>query len=274
MTATLDPPARAPAPRPTPVEALDRLPDPEALLDDLGDRLDPAAYDLDAVDPDLLTDEEVFCLAYAAEVEWGTEGTFASLDITDDPVVKRFLAVWLDQEVVHAELLGRIVARTGARAEPRHRTLRQRFAARRGRWLNLLLRRVFGDDFFALHMTWGAVNELSTLRFYGVLRRRAADPVVRQVLRDVMAQEAAHYAFYRAVAMRRLAASERARRLVRFALTKVWRPVGSGLRRSDDVRRISQVLLDEPRVVRQMDAQIDRLPGMGGLDLFRTQLAR
>ena len=65
-------------------------------------------------------------------MEWGTEGTFASLDVSDDPLVGRFLGIWLEQEVVHAQLLARFLATQGEPVAPLHRTRSQRFAARRG----------------------------------------------------------------------------------------------------------------------------------------------
>src|SRR4051812_34213922 len=95
--------------------------DPEGLLAEMGTPLDPNRYDWSAARPGALSSEEVFQLTYAAQVEWATEGTFASLDISRDPVIRRFLRVWLAQEVVHAQLLARLLAGCGVEVPPVHR---------------------------------------------------------------------------------------------------------------------------------------------------------
>jgi len=252
-----------------------RLVEPETLLAEMGGPLDRADYDWKAARPGVLSDEEIFQLTYAAQVEWGTEGTFASLDISRDPVVRRFLRVWLDQEVVHADLLAEVLARSGAApVTPVHRERRHRRGAARGKVLNQLARLGVGDDFFAVHMSWGAINELTTLRFYRVMRSNTSSELLRAVLRDVMAQEALHYSFYRNAAIRRLAGNPRGQRIVRFALQHLWSPVGLGLRTRADVDRLMAGLFaDRPEQVAQMDHQIGRIPGLGGLDLITATMA-
>lgn len=159
----------------------------------MGAPLDPSRYDWDAARSGDLSDEEVFQLTYAAQVEWATEGTFASLDISRDPVVRRFLRVWLEQEVVHAQLLARVLRGRDASVEPIHRERKHRWGAARGKLLNQVARLGVGDDFFGVHMSWGAINELTTLRFYSVVRANSRSELLRTVLRDVIAQEALHY---------------------------------------------------------------------------------
>ena len=252
-----------------------RLAEPAALLAAMGGPLDPADYDWAAPQPGELSDEEVFQLTYAAQVEWGTEGTFASLDISRDPMVREFLRVWLDQEVVHADLLARVLARTsGVAVDPVHTQRKHRWGAARGKVLNQLARLGVGDDFFAVHMSWGAINELTTLRFYGVMRAKTQSELLRTVLRDVIAQEALHYSFYRSVAIRRLTDNPRGQRIVRWALEHLWTPVGMGLRTRPDVDRLMAGLFaDRPDQVVQMDSQINRIPGLAGLDLIRATVA-
>ena len=251
-----------------------RLTEPEALLAVMGAPLDPADYDWSAARGEELTDEEVFQLTYAAQVEWGTEGTFASLDISRDPTVRKFLRVWLDQEVVHADLLARVLAPRGVSVAPVHLERKHRWGAARGKVLNQLARVGVGDDFFGVHMSWGAINELTTLRFYSVMRAKTRSELLRRVLRDVIAQESLHYAFYRSVAIRRLADNPRGQRIVRWAIEHLWSPVGMGLRTRPDVDRLMLGLFaDRPDQVRQMDSQINRIPGLAGLDLIRGTVA-
>jgi rubrerythrin len=254
-------------------DAYTRLADPEAILAEMGAPLDFRRYDWSTARPGELRDEEIFQLTYAAQVEWGTEGTFASLDISRDPVVRRFLRIWLDQEVVHARLLARVLQQSGASVAPIHRERKHRWAATRGRVLNQLARRGIGDDFFAVHMSWGAINELTTLRFYSVMRANARSELLRTLLRDVMAQEALHYSFYRNLAIRRLAGNPRGQRVVRWALEHLWTPVGVGLHSRPDVDRLMLGLFaDRPDQVVQMDSQINRIPGLSGLNLIHGTL--
>jgi rubrerythrin len=270
MAAIIEAPRRA---APTIELDLDRVKTPEAALDAMGELLDPDGYDWSQATAVPLRADEVEWLTYATQIEWGTEHYFAVLDISKDPLVHRFLRVWLEQEVVHATVLRRLLEAHGVTVTPVHEAVRKRVARWRGKQINRLARWLIGDDFFAVHMTWGAVNELSTQRFYGVIRSQTANPLLREILRDIMAQEAAHYAFYRNVAIRRLTNSSRAQRITRWALAKLWTPVGVGLRtRRDADRIIGGILGSHPEVAAQMDAQIDRFPGLRGLALARRSL--
>jgi hypothetical protein len=253
----------------------DRVKTPEAALAAMGPPLDPGAYDWSHAADVALTPDEIEWLTFATQIEWGTEHYFAVLDISREPIVHRFLRVWLEQEVVHADLLRRLLTAQGVAVRPVHDRLPKRAARWRGTQLNRAARRIIGDDFFAVHMSWGAVNELSTQRFYGIIRSGTANPLLRDLLRDIMAQEAMHYAFYRNVAIDRLTGNPRAQRIVRWALTRLWTPVGVGLRtRRDTDRMIAGTFGSHPEIAVQMDAQIDRLPGLAGLGLARRSLER
>src|SRR5262249_2997051 len=161
-----------------------------------------------------------------------------SLDVSNDPVVGRFLGIWLEQEVVHAELLARFLATQGEWVTPLHRTRSQRRAARRGKWVNQAAGRGPGNAFLAGHIAWGGVNELTTVRFYSLLRRRTANPVLHTLLADVIAQEAVHFSFYREMAAQLLCDNRRAQRITRWVMGHLWSPVGTGLRSRDDAERL------------------------------------
>jgi hypothetical protein len=197
------------------------------------------------------------------------------LDISREPTVHRFLRVWLEHEVVHAQLLRMLLTAHGVAVRPVHKRWRKRAARWRGTQLNRGARHIIGDDFFAVHMTWGAVNELSTQRFYGMIRGDTANPLLRDLLRDIMAQEAMHYAFYRNVAINRLAGNARAQRIVRWALARLWTPVGVGLRSRRDADHVFEGTFGAHREgVVLIASQIDRLPGLAGLELARRSLER
>ena len=80
--------------------------------------------------------------------------------------------------------------------------------------------------------------------------------------------ESRHIAFYTTQATKRLEESKLARAFTRFALSKVWGPVGSTIEPEEEVRFVMGYLFDGPdglREVRKMDEAIAKLPGMQGL---------
>ena len=61
------------------------------------------------------------------------------------------------------------------------------------------------EDFVALHMTWGAANELSTLTSYHRLIAKTEHPELVNLLNAIIKDERRHFAFYRTQARLRLA---------------------------------------------------------------------
>ena len=102
-----------------------------------------------------------------------------------------------------------------------------------------------GDDFVAAHMAWGAVNEWMTQAGYSLLGRRADHPVLSELVGRIMRQEGRHIDFYSSQAHERLNASERAQRLVRFALQRFWKPVGTGVMPEAETRFLARYLMTD-----------------------------
>ena len=130
---------------------------------------------------------------------------------------------------------------------------------------------VVGERLVALHMTWGAVNEWTTQAGYVRLAQRAGHPVLTELVRRIARQEGRHIDFYAAEARRRLADSRAARRLVRWSLAHLWRPVGSGVMpqvETDFVIRHLYGGADGAPYVERIDRRIDALPGLQGLRLI------
>jgi hypothetical protein len=126
-------------------------------------------------------------------------------------------------------------------------------------------------DFPAVHMTWGAVNELSTLTAYRRLIARTRHPVLADLLRRIVRDERRHYSFYRGEAQRRLAQSRTARRITRVALDRWWAIVGTGVRPQAETDFVVLYLFGDDegrRAGRAMDSTVESLPGLAGLRLF------
>jgi hypothetical protein len=192
----------------------------------------------------------------------------------DDPQVATFLACWLYEETAHGRALARFLAASGHPVAPRPRSrasLRERLE---GIGAALLSRSWPG--FVAVHMTWGAINELTTLTGYRQLARRAAHPVLSELLSRIIRDESRHFLFYYEQAKHRLA-DPRTRRIARGLVSRFWAPVGSGVRPDAEVRFVAAHLLSGPdgrAAARRVDETIRRLPGFEQVPLLEAWLER
>ena len=197
-----------------------------------------------------------------------------------DPEVTTFLTMWNYEEYWHGEVLADVLAAHGIATGPDHvRQLRSRqgWRDRLAPIRQSLLANLIGDDFVATHMSWGAVNEWLTHAGYTRLSQIEKHPVLTEVLRRIAAQETRHIAFYATQARDRLARSSRARRLTRLALSLAWQPVGANVMPRAEVRHLLRHLLggsDGQREAKRIDARIDTLPGLEGLNLVRGRIAK
>ena len=83
-----------------------------------------------------------------------------------------------------------------------------------------------GHHFTGVHMTWGAINELSTLTGYQRLWTLAKHPVLDHILKHIAREEATHSFFYWSVARIKLMRSSFRQQLARFIINTFWSPVG------------------------------------------------
>jgi hypothetical protein len=190
-----------------------------------------------------------------------------------DPVITSFLTFWNFEEFWHGEALGRVLAaHDESFGERRVARVRQRLGWRdRIRpALTTLSSATVGRAYIAVHMTWGVVNEWSTQMGYARLAAKARHPVLSELLNRIMKQEGRHIDFYGSEATRRLAESQRARRVTRFALKHFWAPVGTGVMPDEESRFLIRHLFgdaDGVSAAERLDRRIDRLPGLAGLGL-------
>jgi hypothetical protein len=222
-------------------------------------------------------------LRYMHDVEHHTVCYLRDLLLTpahQDPEITSFLSCWVFEEMWHGEAIGQVLAAHGEEAgAPRIAALRQ---GRRRRetistFSTIGSAAFAGRAFVALHMTWGAINEWTTQAGYGRLSETAGHPTLRELLRRIMKQEGGHIDFYASEAGRRLAQSQKAQKLTRFALKHLWRPVGSGVMPKAEVGFLVQYLLggeDGHVVAARIDRRIDRLPGQSGLHLLEGAVAK
>jgi len=224
-----------------------------------------------------LSDDVLRVLRYMQNIETYTTVYARSLLSTraiDDPEIATFLACWLYEETCHGLALSRFLAAYG---DPVEAPKRSRMPI--SEWMDAIASRVLSlawPDFVALHMTWGAINELTTLTGYERLRAVAEHPILAELLARIMRDEARHFSFYYRQAEQRLA-RPRAASITRLIIEHYWAPVGRGVAGAEETRALARCLLTGPdgqNAARKIDTTIRKLPGLSGIRLVQSWLAR
>ena len=226
-----------------------------------------------------VTPETVRTLQYMQDIESHTIVYLRSLLATraiDDPEVAAFLACWIYEETFHGLALARFLeaAGTPVGARPRPRGS-EPLAKRLEAWATALVSRAW-PDFCAVHMTWGAINELTTLTGYRRLSVRAGHPVLTELLDRITLDESRHFYFYYRQAERRLARPGAAR-IARLLVDRFWAPVGSGVQPREELTFLAGYLFSDAdgRVAaRKVDDTIRRLPGFSKTRLLEAWMDR
>lgn len=245
-------------------------------------RLDLDGVDFDRVPDHPLSPAEIRCLTYMMDIETHTVVYLRDLLTTPaayDPEVTAFLSLWVYEEFWHGEALARFLRAAGERFAPdRPGAIRRAAGARdlAGTIGKMLAARAV-PDFVAVHMTWGAINEISTLNGYQRVIAKTRHPILVELLGRIIKDERRHYAFYYNQARARLDGNRRAQRLVRWALDRFWEPVGSGVRPREETDFVVLSLFGDAggqAVIREMEHDLSKLPGLGGMRLIRRAYIR
>lgn len=242
-----------------------------------------------------LSEAEARTLTYMMDIESHTIVFLRDLLATRvvlEPEITAFFSCWAYEELWHGEAFSRFLGEAGYELPPyqervssdsaypsrsaRNAWIRKGIGAGRIPYLGKLVASVMIRDFVAVHMTWGAVNELSVLTGYRLLSDRTGHPVLRDILRAISKDERRHFAFYRAQARLRLSSSPRAQAVTRWTLNRLWAPVGTGVRPQAETDHTICYLFDNPaglKAISDMDSTIEELPGLGGIGIFKSALS-
>jgi hypothetical protein len=259
-------------------------------------KVDLSGIDWGAVPDHPLTDGDVMCLHYMMDIETHTVIYLRdqlATRVAADPQITAFLSCWVYEELWHGEAFSDFLRSYGIEvpAEPKLPDGSTPMPTRPNRWRDLRVRIGVGNglgivptmlgsmvarDFAAIHMMWGAVNELTTLTGYHALIRRSDHPELHRLLHKVIRDERRHFAFYRAQAKARMERSRAARKLVRWALENLWTPVGAGVKTEEEVDALGIYLFgDSPEgreQIREIDRTVSELPGLEGLTILEDYL--
>jgi len=249
--------------------------DPDAFLGRTRG-LDLRGIDFGAIRDHPLSADAVRALTYMQDVESHTIvylRELASTTAIDEPGIPAFLASWLFEETLHGHAIRRFLAAAGHPTPERARSaepLRKRVEAR----LTSALSRHW-PDFVAVHMTWGAIQELTTLAGYQRLAEIARHPVLAELLGRIVRDESRHFGFYYDQARRRLTRPGVAR-VTRWLLTRFWAPVGNGVEPAAETRFLAHYLFGDATgraTAQKIDRTIRSLPGLDGLPLLEHWIA-
>jgi hypothetical protein len=245
-------------------------------------KLDTAGIDWEAVAANPLSKGDLFCLHYMMDIENHVPLYLSHLLVTRacmDPILTAFLACWNYEELWHGENLGRLLNLYGIEFDTQDRIANVRanlgfqnsvslMSTMAGSWLL--------KDFSAVYLTIGAINELSTLTGYGALIRKSGHPVLKDLLGRIIKDERRHFAFYFNSAKEWLTGNEKAQRMDRWMLNRVWVPVGQGVKTQEEVDALAVYLFDDEQGEEELinlDDKIGRLPGLSGIKLMTKALA-
>ena len=245
-------------------------------------RLDLSGLDFEDVPNHPLSPDEIRCLTYMMDIERHTVIYLRELLATSaahDPDVTAFLSLWVYEEFWHGEAIGRFLQAAGV-SYPAARTAQIREYADAGKALVNGIKMIAGKllpGFVAVHMTWGAMNEISTLTGYQQMIARTRHPILVQLLGRIIKDERRHFAFYYNQARARMEDDRRAQRLVRWALGSFWTPVGTGVRPQAETDFVVTRLFGDDaglEAIREMESEMSKLPGLSGMRLMQRARSR
>jgi Fatty acid desaturase len=213
-------------------------------------------------------------LLYMRDVEVLTEMYHDDLRRTPtgkDPVISKFMEKWGIEEIAHGEVLNRFLNEAGIATDNWYDELKNGIT--RAYKLNVRLitslTNLVGRKFTATHMTFGAINELSTAQGYRRLIKLANHPVLEYIVKAIIREESVHTTFYWSVARLELRKSEFTQKLARFVIDNFWVPVGQGAKSVTDANYLIGTLFGGKEGLEWVDKnitqRISQLPGFDGL---------
>lgn len=233
--------------------------------------------DWEAVNKHPLDEDILKVIAYMQEVESHTvvfPRTIFSQRAVDDEIVGTFLICWLYEEGMHGRALARFLACAGHPVAPRSAG-RTTLMDHVERTMTTLMAGVW-KEFLALHMAWGAMHECTTIHAYQRLIARSKHPILNELLRRIVHDEARHFAFYAWQAKERMQ-TPRVQKTVRRIMNRFYAPVGTKHQPDELASWVSGYLFDGAdgrAAAARVDRTMSRLPGFEQAEFLGRWLRR
>ena len=237
----------------------------------------------DEVKKHALSKKFIPIILYMRDIEAFTDIYYKQLVRTptgQDPIIRKFMDRWLVEEATHAELLNRFLNEAGYDTSDRWFEEARQQIPKQYRFTDTitpLLTNLFGDKFTPVHMTWGAIQELSTLQGYKRLWELTGHPVLEYILKGIAKEESTHIFFYYTIAKIKLEESKFSQQLTRFMIKNFWKPVGAGLKSKEDSNYVMKELfngVDAMDIVHNnINGSIERLPGFADTTYLTKYIA-
>src|SRR5215813_6974289 len=224
-----------------------------------------------------LSEDELFILTYFADVENQTiryMRMLLGMKIAFQPAVAAFLATWNYEEFFHGYELEKLMQSCGHKLQENRRDInhkKMRLNERIEAAFVPLMSRIFANQFPAVYLSFGAIQEMTTLRGYEHLHLYTQNPILKILCERIAKQERRHFAWYFNHARELLLQSSGARILARKLLEFNWVPVGAGIKSPAEVKRLFMTLFPAPldrALVREIDSKMGALPGLEGIRLM------
>lgn len=197
-----------------------------------------------------------------------------------DPAIKRFMERWSTEETTHSDVLNRFLHEAGVPSSERwYEEAKKKIPLgyRLSSHITPRLTNLVGRHFTAVHMTWGAINELSTLTGYQRLWTLAKHPVLEYILKHIAREEATHAFFYWSVARIKLLKSHFRQRLAKYIVNTFWSPVGEGTKPVKDSNQVITTLFSGVEgleaIQQRVTRRIQQLPGLEDLRIVTDRIA-
>jgi len=230
-----------------------------------------------------LTEDEKFVLTYFSDIESQTIRYLRMLlqmKIAFKPDVSAFLTTWNYEEFFHGYELANLLSVCGAPLQE-DRVEKVKGRARLNEWLEMLfaplLSKIFYSQFPAVYLSFGAIQEMTTLRGYERLQKMTSNPALRTLCERIAKQERRHFAWYFNHAKELLEKSPSAQWLTRKLLQFNWVPVGAGVKTPTEVKRLFSILFEGETgrsLVSEVDSKMASLPGLEGIRLMEPYFER
>lgn len=190
----------------------------------------------------------------------------------EEPEFAPFMSAWAYEEEFHGRAFKQFFEALGEPVDSDYRTKLWKSRTKGEIFEEVAavgMAHLFDRDFPAIHMAFGAVQELTTYHSYQALARRSGHPILAEICKRIMKQELRHFAFYFQQAKARLN-NPVARKITEVALKLSWSPVGDGICSRDYTTHTMQYLFDgvDGTGLEAIEKRVRELPGQEWFDLL------